>query len=1009
MSALPDVHRLDRALFVEAGAGTGKTTAIVERVVALVQEGVPVTSIAAITFTESAAAELRARVRVALEDAGASGALDDLDDAPLLTVHAFAQRLLAAHAVAAGLPPVLEVRDEVEAAIAFDREWAAFADRLLSDPALAPTMGAAMALGLEERHLRALARAFHDHWDSLVDRPFAPAGLSGTHVDVDVSELVARLGRLDAAADGCIDASDRLCRHLREAVLPFAARLQAAAGGSGDGGDERDGGHALLDVLAGAADLRAGNRGQAPKWRRPTKATVVQLLDAAEQERQAVLEGVRRRLLDLVAEEVRRFTLARAAQRRADGVLEFHDLLVLARDLLAGDAAVLAEVREEIAHVLVDELQDVDPLQAELALLLGGDDPDRLFFVGDPKQSIYRFRRADLAVYGALREAFAGSVVPLATNHRSTAGVIRWVGRVFERLFADGGDGQARWSGLVAVRPQRPDAGPPVVTFGGAGAVGETVAALREREAADVVDVVRRAVGDPWLVEDADGGGWRPARLDDIAVLLPTRTALPAIERALDDAGIPSRVESRSLVWATQEARDLLALLRAIDDPSDQVAVVAALRTPALACSDRDLLDAVTAGLRWDEVADGARVAAVLPDAATPVRRGLDALAQYRAARRDLPFTALIERVVRELRLLELGMAGPRPREAWNRVRFVVDQARAFADRGQGATLRAFVDWAERQADEKARALETVMPEHDHVAVRITTVHAAKGREFPIVIVAGLSVEGEPYRDAAVVWRTPGGGPPALRLGRADLGWASAGWDAAKAGDAAAERQEDDRLAYVACTRARDHLCVSLHHRAGAGGRSSIAARLHAALVGVGRRAAGGADLSSLPLVLPLGEDAAPAMAVPPPLPVPTAPPVVGAPSASPSSSPVPAPAALGAPVGASSTSPSASADASPAAAPIDLRFASRPVVEAEANGRSWHGVRVLVDDGGSGGPVEHVVDLVYEHGDGLVVVAFDEAESDGPDQWRERLHAQAAALRQVLPGRPVVRAVLVR
>jgi len=989
MSAQPEVTERDRTFFVEAGAGAGKTTALVERIVALVHGGVPVTSIAAITFTEAAAAELRHRVRAALEQAGASGALDEVDDAPLLTIHAFAHRILSAHALAAGLPPVVEVRDEVEAAIAFDREWAALIDGLLSEPAHISTLGAAMVLGLEERHLRALARAFHDHWDELVDAPFSDVALSDAPpVAVDAAPLLARLDVLDGATDGCLDPSDRLCRHVRDTVAPLAARLRRA--GAGDP-------LAVLDLVAGAGDLRAGNRGQAPKWRRPTKAVVVQMLEAAEQERRALLRGVRHDLLDLVAEEVRRFTLARVDRRKADGVLEFHDLLVLARDLLARDAGVLDEVRESVAHLLIDEFQDTDPLQAHLALLVGGDDPGRLFFVGDPKQSIYRFRRADLGVYAALRGAFAAGVVPLATNFRSTTGVIRWLSRVFERLFAAGGDGQAQWSKLVPVRPGRADAGPPVVTFGGAARGDETVAAIREREAGEIVEIVRRAVGDPWLVEEGNGGGgvgggWRAARLDDVAVLLPTRTALPAIEAALDAAGIPSRIESRSLVWATQEARDLLALLRAVDDPSDQVAVVAALRTPALACSDRDLIDAVAAGLRWDEVAGGEQVAAVLP-VGSPVRNGLDVLAAYRAAQREVAFTALIERVVRELRLLELGMAGPRPREAWSRVRFVVDQARAFADRGQGASLREFVEWAGRQADEKARALETVVPEADHVAVRITTIHAAKGREFPIVVVAGLSVEGEPYRDAAVVWPSGSGSGsgarstvrPALRLGRAELGWASPGWDEARALDAALERQEDDRLTYVACTRARDHLCVSLHHRPVAGTRTSIAARLHAAVAD----ARGLVELATVPMVLPLGVDAAPALAIPPPLP---SPPPIAPPSPPAPAVPVPPPTPPVVPLRRAGLVPS-----------------SAVLQEAKASGRWWRDVPVVTGAG------EWSVDLLYERGDGLVIAAFGVDSGDANDandgvieQGRDLLRAQADALSSVLPERPVAQTVLV-
>ena len=835
---------LDETFFVEAGAGAGKTASLVERVCALVERGTPITSIAAITFTDAAAGELRERVRLELENRAEEGrpfcaaALDDVDDAPLSTLHAFAQQILSTHAIAAGLPPVLELLDDVDSRIAFDTAWASFFDGLASDPALVPTFGAAMVLGLDERHLRALAWEFHDNWHLLRDVSFAPTGFAGAPAPpVDAAALADLADAAVAMSSGCSVDDDKLRLHLVEVVMPFATRLRDALA-TGEP-------LAVLEAVQGSGSLTCGN-GRKDQWKGPSKQDVIDRLDAVEAERRSLLRAVRTELFALACEDVRTFVLGRVSERRRLGRLEFHDLLVLARDLLAERRDVLERARASYDHLLIDEFQDTDPLQVDLALLLGREGaeavPGRLFFVGDPKQSIYRFRHADIGMYSKVRGDFRSDVVPLAKNFRSVAPIIRWINRVFGHLLTSD-EGQAPWAELVAVREGRGDSGPPIVTFGGPTEERASIGALREREAADIVEIITRAIDDPWLVADRRGGEehWRPARLDDIAILLPTRTALPAIERALDAAHIPSRIESRSLVWSTQEARDLLAILRAIDDPSDQVALVAALRTPALACSDRDLVDAVDAKVRWERPDLD-----LLPDDA-PVAVAIRTLDALRSLRWELPFTALVERVVRDLRLLEIATVGPRRRESWNRTRFVVDQARGFADRTPGASLRSFVEWADRQAEERARAMETVVPESDHLAVRITTVHAAKGREFPIVVVAGLSVEGEPNRDARVVWGGEDG--PEIKVGAQDLEWRTAGYPDAKDADDLLDHQEAARLLYVACTRARDHLAVSLHHRSE--GRGSLAARLHESCAAVRMVT----DLAGLPPMLPIAPD----------------------------------------------------------------------------------------------------------------------------------------------------------
>ena len=239
--------------------------------------------------------------------------------------------------------------------------------------------------------------------------------------------------------------------------------------------------------------------------------------------------------------------------------------------------------------------------------------------------------------------------------------------------------------------------------------------------------------------------------------------------------------------------------------PTDEVAVVAALRSPAFACSDRMLERFANAGGRWDyrrPLPEGI-------DVHDPVVEALARLRRLHDQRWFLTVSAMVETVARECRLFEVAVAHRRPRETWQRLRFVQERGRAFMEAG-GTTLRQFVAWLRRQAETDARVVESVVPEPDDDAVRIMTVHAAKGLEFPIVLLAGLNTE--PFkRHPAVIWDESG--KPQVRVGNKDAGFESPGYEAARGREQNMDRLEKDRLLYVAATRARDHLVLSLHHK----------------------------------------------------------------------------------------------------------------------------------------------------------------------------------------------------
>ncbi|HUF85189.1 MAG TPA: UvrD-helicase domain-containing protein [Acidimicrobiia bacterium] len=809
---------LGRTLFIEAGAGTGKTAALVSRVVALVTAGTPLRRIAAITFTEAAASELRDRIRLELERAAGgetdpplpdearrrcAAALHELDDAALATLHGFAHQLLVEQPLAAGLPPRFEVVDDIEAGITFHQHWGDFVDTLMVDPHMEDVLLHAFALGLRLDDLRHIAAAFHEHHDRIADAVTPETALPRLDVDAVTEPLRTALG----LAGECTNDDDALAKQLHD--LEYC--LRALDGAEDD--LER------LDLLARFPKINRGQIGARGNWRCDI-GRVRDYLGASGRAVDELLTRARLAVVTALVARIRDFVLRFADERRRDGRLEFHDLLVLARDLLRRRADVRIALAQRYAAILVDEFQDTDPLQIEIAVLLATTDPDagkkpwyevvlepgRVFFVGDPKQSIYRFRRADLALYHRVEDELRDGLRHLVQNFRSVPGVIEFVNHVFEALFAEPDPG--RQAAHVALAPHR-DAlatDEPAVQVFGEPVAATKIGPIREREAAEVAALVRRVKAEGWPVHDVLEEKVRPARYGDIALLIPTRTALPELERALEEVDVPVRIESQSLVYATAEVRDLLAILTALDDPTDEIALVAALRTPAFGCSDTELVEYRLAGGHWDYRPE--------PDMALPddhrVVAGIAALRALHDGRWWKRVSETVAAVVRQRRLLALAVAHRRPRDHWRRIRFLLDQARAYDERG-GTGLRGFVEWVRQQADERARAVEVVVPEPDDDAVRVLTVHGAKGLEFPVVVLAGLNASPQ-LRNPAVLW-TDHGFEVGVGVKKRRTWVETDGYAEQAKVERALDEDERLRLLYVATTRARDYLLVSLHHK----------------------------------------------------------------------------------------------------------------------------------------------------------------------------------------------------
>jgi ATP-dependent helicase/nuclease subunit A len=820
MTTLPDQparelirDRTDKTLFVEAGAGSGKTKSLVDRVVKLVLvDGRRLANIAAVTFTEKAGAELRDRLRAEFEPLSrgdderaklARQALEDLDSAAIGTLHSFAQRVLTMFPIESGLPPLVEVLDEVASTVAFEVRWAETRAALLDSDGMADTLLLAMSAGVTLEHLRSLMRAFGSDWDLIEDKVLSGGSLPLADVP-NAQPLVDEAERLVGYCDECSDPNDKFFEPL-VSLGAWGRRLAAAA----DAGQR-------LEVLVQAEDLKWGY-GKTANWGGRLN-DIKDECKALQARAKALVDRVNDATLRSLAYWLAQQVLAAAEERRAGGRLEFHDLLVLCRSLLRRDPEVRARLQEQWPFLLLDEFQDTDPIQIELAVRIAGGaaagapdwhdvevPPGSLFVVGDPKQSIYRFRRASIETYLDARRR-VGEGVSLTTNFRTVKPVLNWVNEVFGRVIEPVEKMQPEYEPLTP-HIREVGEGPAVVVLGEEHTGKPSADEVREREAADVASVIAQACHDGWTIREEKtdektgqkSEEWRKLQLGDIAILLPSRTSLPFLEDALDAAGLSYRAESSSLVYQAGEVRDLLAAARTVADPSDLLSCVTALRSPLFGCGDDDLWS-------WKRSGGSFNVLAPVKEdlASHPVAQAVDRLRALHWRSRWMTPSELLGSIIADRRILEVAATGPRARDQWRRLRFVVDQARAWSEVEHGG-LRAYLAWAARQGEEASRVAEAVLPETDVDAIRIMTVHAAKGLEFPMVVLSGMSTQPNRRRGVQLLWKPDG---YAVKISKAVQ---TNDFEAVQPVDEQMDAHERRRLLYVATTRARDHLVVSLH------------------------------------------------------------------------------------------------------------------------------------------------------------------------------------------------------
>ena len=847
---------LDETLVVEAAAGTGKTTELVNRILRVLETGrARMVEVVAVTFTEKAAGELKLRLRQALETARAAAAdslvkqrledaLETLEEAHVNTIHSFCAELLRERPVEACVDPLFTVLTEPQAERLYSRAFQSWLQEALREPseglrrALRRTSGPSFQGGGDTEgpvgRLRGAGRKLAEWRDFPLPWRRPPFDRAAA-VDAVLASL-HRLADLTAAPTSVRDNlyidTDAVRRLSRQITLEQSF-----------GQRDLDGWEARLVDLTRDRGLSRTRRGSGARFGRNTGRTdVLAARDLLFAQLQQFRKDADADLAACLQQELAGATARYQALKAAAGALDFGDLLTKACDLIKANAAVRRHLQTKFARIFVDEFQDTDPIQADILLLLAADDPatddpdrvrpspGKLFIVGDPKQAIYRFRGTDVGTYWRVSrrlEEHGGRVLRLATSYRSVPPIQRFVNAAFGRaMVADEATLQAGYVPLAPFREDEP-AQPSVVAlpvpkpYGrrSYGALKASGWAIEESLPDAVGAFIAWLTGEDhgWTVSErqADGTDARvPIQPRHVAILFRrfvnygqdlTRGYVDAIEAR----GIPHLLVGGKAFHGREEVEAIRAALAAIEWPDDELSVFAALKGPLFAIDDEHLFEfrhrfGVFHPFRVPVELGGnsGQVLALTGEPTAhlaPIADALRLLQRLHRGRNYLPVADTIGRLLAATRAHVGFILRPAGEQALANVLHIAELARQY-EAGGGISFRGFLDELKDAA--QSEAAEAPILEEGSDGVRLMTVHKAKGLEFPVVILADLTCRMN-RTDASRYLDAPHG-LCAIKIG----GWAPHELHEHENEEVARDEAEGIRLAYVAATRARDLLVV---------------------------------------------------------------------------------------------------------------------------------------------------------------------------------------------------------
>jgi ATP-dependent exoDNAse (exonuclease V) beta subunit len=752
-------------VFVSAGAGTGKTMVLVERFCrAVIERGLAVDSLLVITYTDRAAGELRSRIRAALHEKGRSDLARELDGAWISTIHGFCSRLLRQNAVAAGADPHFRVLD-AEQALVLGRE--AFAAALTEFCANGDSERMTLVVSYGRRGLERMIVSAHETLCS-----------AGRALELDLSAPSSRAE------------SETSLRSEAEALAADAEAPEQARFAARD----------LLELLDAHSDADALLHLDAFKLRKSART------EGYEQARKVLEQSAWDELAlsdrDLLQELLLGFDRAYREAKDAASALDFEDLQLYTRDLLKSDAQVLERERLRFRSLMVDEFQDTNRLQCEIIDLLAGEvgaassagagGVEELFFVGDEFQSIYRFRHADVDVFRGRRDQDGEQVRNLTLNYRSRPQVLGVINHLFAPDF--GKSFQPLQAAKEFPAPEGPVVELLVTDKASYGAASDWRGAEARHIAARLNELVQSG-------EAAPG---------EIVLLFAAGTDSELYERELRALGLPTYRATGRGYYGQQQVLDLLAYLRLLHNRYDDEALCSVLASPFVGVSN-DALFLLRRNAPRRPLYCGLE-RGLPPGLETGDERLFRAFRQryerLAAASEVLPTEQLCEQIVREHDYDLALLAQWDGRQRYANVRKLARMARSFEEL-RGPDIEGFVRFVTDLGAAGASAQEAPAEEEGSDSIRLLTIHAAKGLEFKVVVVADAG-RSKPRSSFDEVLCLPDGrlgfrvADPSGGKRRSALGY-----EQLHEIDIEQEEAERRRLYYVAMTRAQERLLVS--------------------------------------------------------------------------------------------------------------------------------------------------------------------------------------------------------
>lgn len=831
----------DRNVVVIAGAGTGKTTLLVNRLLHLLMrrpDPLELSQIVALTFTNKAATEMKQRLRERLRTlvstegresqtgggtvsiaelrtrygwttdeivARAEASLRDIEKTQIGTLHSFAAHLLRLYPIEAGVAPTFQTdEDGSRFEEHFTDQWNLWLDRELGPAGCDHGRWRLLLETFRLDELRELAYSLHS---DLIDLDGLTEQVGETSLGPAMREwLVDRLKQ----ADDLLARYDRPKRRKIEQMLVAVGELYGILLSHGLEG--------LRTLSPETQELLAKDLGAAPTgWTDEDFASVEALQRIAKR-----LFIVDHELLQRLLAVLSPFVQAVRKSFLDSGRLTFDGLLAKARTLLRDHPAIREQLKRDYRALLVDEFQDTDPVQYEIVLYLAERlgqqaaswreaelEPGKLFIVGDPKQSIYAFRRADIEAFDHVVERLERSGAlrcELATNFRSHAEVLQVVNGIFNRLLVAQPAVQPPNVPLT-VQPNRssPYRNPGVeLRLVTSQEDDELDSAAATRVEAEQIALLIARLLQPGQAGETAAGSETWLRPGHIALLFRKLTQAESYLEALRRQGIHFTVDGEKHFYRRQEVIDLVNILRCVDNPHDSIALVGLLRSSLGGLPDSALVD-----LQELQALDYRRIdrlAAWSSPHAEPLRHLYGVLSQLHELVPRCPLPEAVDLIFERLPVLELAAASLHGEQAVANLSKVRRMAADLADR-PGLTLNWFVELMVARLAEQPEEAESALAEDTLDAVRILTIHKAKGLEFPLVILAGLHHGDGAARGPArpLIWHDWSTGVQGLDLGdRCSLG---AVLVAEKA--RIREQAERRRLFYVGMTRARECLVLS--------------------------------------------------------------------------------------------------------------------------------------------------------------------------------------------------------